>query len=283
MATTPYLTGYLVKPASISGTGIVVFTDGTSNIEPNQQQCEAYGYTYDIATGTCKAFEYSTTLSTALTNESNVVKGQGNITIGGTTNTYIMGVNNIVNGLSKNNIIVGNQNEIANGVNNANVYGTLGDATATNSIVLGGNAGTDILGERQNTTLLYGGQTTDGSSTLVYLNNTTDSFFQPQENSIFYFQSEVLAVRVGGAGGGGAVGDYASWVERGVVKNAAGTLSISRSQTAIVDSGTTAGWSTENTVSGSNFRLTVTGQRDMTLEWVATIRITEIRTSVTLT
>ena len=82
---------------------------------------------------------------------------------------------------------------------------------------------------------------------------------------------------------GGAVGDFKSWVERGVVKNAAGSLSISRSQTAIVDSGTTSGWSAENTVSSTNFRLLVTGARQMTLEWIATIRITEIRTSVTLT
>ena len=65
-----------------------------------------------------------------------------------------MGENNIVKGISRNNIIIGSNNEIANGVDNANVYGTLAQATADNSIVLGGNAGTDILGERQNITLM---------------------------------------------------------------------------------------------------------------------------------
>jgi hypothetical protein len=228
-------------------------------------------------------FQHSQQLNPAFTKEDNIVKGQGNDVIIGTKNSYILGVNNKVNGLSQNNIIVGNQNEITSGISNTFVYGTLADSVANNSIVLGGNNFSDTLGERQNTTILYGGQTTDGASSNLYMNNTTDSYFQPTINSIFYFQSEILAVRVGGASGGGAAGDYESWVERGVVKNANGTLSIRRSQTAIQSFGTTTTWSAENTVSGSDFRLTVTGMRGMTIEWIATIRITEIRTSVTLT
>jgi hypothetical protein len=278
-----YLTGFNVKPAAISHTGVVTFTDGTSNIPPNQKQCEAYGYTYDVATGTCKVFQHSQQLNSAFTKEDNIINGQGNDVIIGTKNSYILGVNNKVNGLSQNNIIVGNQNEITSGISNTFVYGTLADSVANNSIVLGGNNFSDTLGERQNTTILYGGQTTNDASTELYLNNTTDSFFQPTINSVFYFQSEILAVRVGGASAGGAVGDFKSWVERGVVKNANGTLSIRRSQTAIVSFGTTTTWAAENTVSGSDFKLTVNGMRGMTLEWVATIRLTELRTSVTLT
>tara|TARA_R100001530_G_scaffold89326_1_gene62214 strand:+ start:4992 stop:5843 length:852 start_codon:yes stop_codon:yes gene_type:complete len=283
MATIPYLSGFLVRPAAISNFGVVTFTNGRENIPPNQEQCEAYGYTYDTATGTCKAFQHSQQLTPTMTNEGNKINGQGNDVIRGTKNSYILGVNNKVNGLSQNNIIVGNQNEITSGISNTFVYGTLASSVANNSIVLGGNNFTDTLGERQNTTIMYGVQSITDGVTQACMNNTVDSFFQPTENSVFYFQSEILAVRVGGANLSGAVGDYKSWVERGVVKNAAGTLSISRSQTAIVDSGTTTGWSTENTVSGSNFKLAVTGARQMTLEWVATIRITEIRTSVTLT
>ena len=49
----PFLSDYPVKPNSINGLGIVKFTDGTNDITPNQQQCEAYGYTYDESTGTC--------------------------------------------------------------------------------------------------------------------------------------------------------------------------------------------------------------------------------------
>ena len=49
----PYLNGYTIKPAKINSLGIVEFTDGTNSVTPNEQQCQAYGYTYDKTTGTC--------------------------------------------------------------------------------------------------------------------------------------------------------------------------------------------------------------------------------------
>ena len=278
----PYLNGYSIKPATISALGEVTFTDGTNAIIPNQQQCEAYGYTYNEATGTCNAFTFSSNLGRSLNNENNNIQGSNNTTETGTNNTFIMGENNTVKGISRNNIIIGTSNEIANGVDNANVYGTLAQATANNSIVLGGNEAADVLGERQNITLMYGKQTTNNSTVDAFLNNTTDSYFVVPDNAVIYFQSETLAVRVGGDSGSGAVGDFKSWVERGVVKNAAGTLSIDRSRTSPADSGTTTGWSPVNNVSGTNFRQTCKGATGMTIEWVSTIRITQIQTSVTL-
>ena len=279
---TPYLHGYSVKPNVISEVGIVTFTDGTNEITPNQQQCEAYGYTYNEATGTCNAFTFSTQLGKSLRRESNNIQGAENVTGEGTTNTYISGEGNILEGESRNSIIVGSNNQINLGINNANVYGTLGEATTDNSIILGGNNGLDILGERQNVTLMYGKQTTDNSTVDAFLNNTTDSYFVVPDNTVVYFQSETIAVRVAGSSGSGAVGDFKSWVERGVVKNARGTLSIDRSRTSPADSGTTTGWSPINSVSGTNFLQTVKGATDMTIEWASTIRITQIKTSVEL-
>lgn len=278
----PYLNGYSIKPATINALGEVIFTDGTNAITPNQQQCEAYGFTYNEATGTCNAFRFSTNLEKSLNTENNNIKGANNVVETGTDNTCIMGENNIVKGISRNNIIIGSNNEIANGVDNANVYGTLAQATADNSIVLGGNAGTDILGERQNITLMYGVTTTDNSTVDAYLNNTTNSYFVVPDNAVIYFQSETLAVRVGGSSGSGSVGDFKSWVERGVVKNARGSLSIQRSRTSPASSGTTTGWSPINNVSGTNFRQTCKGATDMNIEWVSTIRITQLQTSVEL-
>ena len=278
----PYLHGYSIKPASVNSDGQVMFTDGTNNINPNQQQCEAYGYTYNQATGTCNAFTFSTTLGRNVINETNKLQGSGNVVETGTNNTTIVGENNTVKGLSRNNIIIGSNNEISHGVDNANVYGTLAQATADNSIVLGGNAGADILGERQNITLMYGKQTTNNSTVDAFLNNTTDSYFVVPDNAVVYFQSETIAVRVAGSSGSGAVGDFKSWVERGVVKNARGVLSIDRSRTSPASSGTTTGWSPVNSVSGTNFLQTVKGATDMTIEWASTIRITQIQTSVEL-
>ena len=106
---------------------------------------------------------------------------------------------------------------------------------------------------------------TDNSTVDAYLNNTSGKYFTVPTNSVIYFQSETVAVRVGGASGSGAVGDFKAWVERGVVKNAAGTLSIDRSRTSPADSGTTSGWSPINAVSGTNFRQTVKGATSMTI------------------
>ena len=280
--TITYITGFAVKPASVSGVGIVTFTDGTNSVIPNQLQCEAYGYTYNQATGTCSTFRYNTNLNREVANENNRTYGAGNSTQTGTNNTIVMGENNTVRGFSRNSIITGNQNEIANGVNNANVSGTLGEATADNSTVLGGNAGTDTLGERQSIHLLYGIQTLNGTNTISFLNNTTDSLFAIPENSIVYFHADVVAVRVGGTHATGAVGDCASWVERGVMINKSGVLSIARERDTIKSIGTVTNWQPTAIVSGTNFAMRVRGHADMTIEWASDIKFTEIKTGVTL-
>ena len=282
MATIPYITGFTVKPKAVTSFGIVIFTDGRDDITPNQLECEAYGYTYNQALGTCSAFRYNTNLNRNFSNINNTIKGPNNTTETGTNNTLIIGENNNVKGLSRNNLIVGNKNEIANGINNTYVVGTLGLSTANNSIVLGGNAGSDVLGERQSIQLMYGTQTTAGTTVDSYLNNTTDSYFVIPDNSIMYFHADVIAVRVGGAAAAGAVGDYASWVERGVVINKSGTLTVNRERDAIKSSGTVTDWRPVANVSGTNFRMTVRGETNTTIEWNSNITFTEIKTGVAL-
>ena len=279
--TISYLTGFDVKPLFTSSLGVVIFTDGTNPITPNQLQCEAYGYTYDKASGTCSIFRFNTNLNRSFSNESNKLQGAGNATETGTSNTYIIGENNTVKGFSRNNIIVGNQNEIANSVSNANVYGTLGEATADNSIVLGGNASTDNLAERQSIHLMYGTQTTAGGTVDSYLNNISGNYFTIPDNTAMYFHADVLAVRVGGTGTG-STGDFASFVERGVVINKSGTLSIERERDSIKSSGTVSAWRPTATVDGTNFIMDVRGATGVTIEWASNIRFTQIKTGVAL-
>ena len=215
----PFLTGFTVKPDSISEIGIVTFTNGRNNVTPNQLQCEAYGYTYNEDLGTCSTFKYNTNLNRAVSNENNKTFGVGNSTQTGTNNTIVMGENNTVRGFSRNSIITGNQNEIANGINNSSVSGTLAEATATNSTVLGGNAPDDLLGERQSIRVLFGKQTINNSVLSTNMNNIAGSKFDVPDNTILYFHATCLAVRIGGTNGRGAVGDYYSAIERGVVIN----------------------------------------------------------------
>jgi len=278
---TQFKKGLMVKPASVSNTGDVTFTDGANELKPNQYQCEAYGYTYDSDTGVCKAFEFSTTLRNSFTNETNTVQGQGNTSIPGATNTYMLGENNTANNLTRNNIIIGNNNQITENVNNSSVFGTLGEATVTNSIVLGGNNGADNLGERQSIQALFGVTTTDGSVTKSLLNNTADSYFTVPENTILYFHADVVAVRVAGTAGGNK-GDFKSWVERGVVINESGTLSIQRERDVIKSTGTTTGWQPTGGFVGTDFFIYVQAAAGMTVEWACNTTFTQIKTGVAL-
>jgi|TARA_R110002020_G_scaffold182359_1_gene377731 hypothetical protein len=282
----PYIHGQTIKPDLINVLGTVTFTDGTNvGIQANQQQCEAYGYTYNQETGTCSAFKVSTQLQTSIRNENNFIQGRGNETEIGTNNTYIMGENNTVKGASRNNIIIGSGNEIQNGIDNAIVFGTRADNTTKNSIVLGGNQGSDNLGERQAIHLMYGTQTTQGTEVNSYLNNTIDSFFVVPDNTIFYFHADVIAVRVGHTGEEppeGSLGDYASWVERGVIINKRGTVTVNREKDPIKSDGVVTDWRPRSDASGTNFIINVRGETNTTIEWNCYVRMTEIRTGVTL-
>ncbi len=276
-----YIKGYEVKPLTVTSSGLVMFTDGNNAIFPNQQQCEAYGYKYDTTTGVCKAFTTSVNLDKNINNTANTIRGSQNVTEKGTNNTLVFGESNTIKGFSRNNIVAGNNNEISNGVNNTYVYGTLAQSTADNSIVLGGNAPDDLLAERQSIQLIYGTQTTAGGTVDSYLNNVTDSFFVIPDNTIMYFHADVVAVRVGGTNTGNT-GDFASFVERGVVINKSGTLSISRERDAIKSSGTVTDWRPVANISGTNFRMTVRGETDVTVEWCSNITFTQIKTNVSL-
>ena len=283
----PFLSGFNIKPISISALGVVTFTSGNDTedipilVTPNQLQCEAYGYTYNKASGTCSTFRYNTNLNRSFDNVNNNTQGSGNTTETGTNNTYIMGENNTVKGMSRNNIIIGSNNEIANGVNNANVFGTLGEITTDNSIVLGGNAATDTLGERQAITLMYGATTTNGNTKASTLNNITANYLQIPDNTAMYFHADCIAVRVGGTGAGN-IGDYGSYVQRGVVINKSGVLSVNSERDNIRHSGSTSTWRTTGNIAGTSFYIGVRGATNVDIEWSITIRLTQIKTGVTL-
>jgi len=271
----------VVYPSMVSERGIVSFTDGVNAILPSQKICESYGYEYNKVLGTCSSFTYNTELFSSVSNKTNKFYGTRNIAQTGTTNTLIMGENNTLGGDSRNSIIIGSNNVIDYGINNANVTGTLGEATVDNSIVLGGNAGSDALGERQTMTVMFGRQTNVGTNKASFLNNTTDSYFPVPVNTILFFHAYAVAIRVGGSAGG-SVGDYASWVERGVVINKSGVLSVSRERDAIKSSGTVSGWQPTGAILGTDFYIKVRGAANMDIEWATTVTFTQIKTGVAL-
>lgn len=273
--------GYSVKPKEITTRNIVIYEgyigiEGLVDVIPTQGECEAYGFNF--INGKC----YVIANSTDFIDGSIHLEAGSNNSKGAKTNyTATIGLNNEIKYACSNDLIVGNNNSIIDSIDNTIVSGTKGEATASNSIVLGGNAPDDNLAERQFSTMMYGGYTTNGNTQSSYLNNTTSSFYQVPTDTAMYFHAEAIAVRVGGTGTGN-IGDYASFVQRGVVINKSGVLSVNSERDNIKHSGTTSHWRTSGNVSGTDFYIGVRGAANVNIEWAISIRFTEIRTGVAL-
>ena len=280
MATIPYIPGYLVKPTRTTGTGEVIFTDGTNEVSPNQLQCEAYGYTYNKALGTCSAFKYSTGLGRAFRNLSNFIKGVGNSTQTGTNNTLIMGESNTVAGLSRNNLIIGSNNEISNGINNATVVGNYGLAERDGEFVIGGGGFSGVTkGSAQSSTITLTGTTADGKHappTSLFVNGDVATTIIARDTSTGSFQgfeANVVGVRTGGTAAGN-VNDRILLRVTGIVYLKADNQSVS----TLGSYGNVTGWTAAMAFSGTNDMLfQVTGATNMNISWSCTLNIYEIK------
>ena len=273
--TIPFLKGFEVRPTRTTALGVVAYSDGTNEITPNQLQCEAYGYTYDKATGTCHAFRYNTNLNRSFSNLSNDVSGVGNTTQTGTNNTYVMGEDNTVSGLSRNNIVVGSNNEIANGINNASVFGNYGLAQREGEKVLGGGGFSGAgVGNAQSSTISLTGTTTDASATSLFVNGDAATTVIARTSGIFLgFEAVVIGVRTGGSAASGAVNDRLAVKVYGLVY----TTTVDQSTYDIGKFGTTGGWGAAMQFSGSDMLMQVSGAANMNISWSCTLNLYEIK------
>ena len=268
-----YLTGYKTKPYEVTAIGQVVFTDGINNdLQPNQVTCEAYGYTYNRATGTCSAFRFNTNLSANISNINNRINGAGNSTQLGSNTIQINGTDNTARGLNNNCLINGRENQIANGVNNASVLGgTLGKAIRNSEIVIGGGV---LSGISQTSTVQLGAITEDATATKLTIQSDGTSFIEVQNNSIFAFEIKVIALCSGGVSG--TAGDYTYLELKGAIQVDDGyNLAISQSSTTIASVGSTG--TAQVIAAGVDPYITieVTGAANRILEWFASVQITE--------
>jgi hypothetical protein len=219
-----FLTGYTIKPYEITPLGEVIFTDGTNNnITANQQQCQAYGYTYDNTSGSCRSFITTPTLDRTLNNINNLTNGAGNTTERGGNNIQINGSENATRGLNNNCFINGANNEIANGVNNATVLGVGGKADRDGSLVVGGGLesistlSTDFNCSRKVSTVNLSGTTTDNTATKLTVNGLGGTnYINVNTDSIVGFEIYITRLEVGGSSG--ALGNYSYRNIKGVVR-----------------------------------------------------------------
>tara|TARA_R110000787_G_scaffold135559_1_gene247875 strand:- start:1799 stop:2674 length:876 start_codon:yes stop_codon:yes gene_type:complete len=223
MATTPYINGLTIKPNSVSTLGVVTFTDGTNNITPNQSQCEAYGYTYDIASGTCRSFRFNANLERNISNINNKFNGAGNSTQLGSNTIHINGTDNATRGFNNNCLINGNTNEIANGVSNAVVFGTNGIARTEGEFTIGGGKGSlsdadvaTFISRRKTSTIELSGVTTGNTATNLTVQGDGSTYINIEANSIIGYDIYITRLELGGSAG--TAGNYSYRNIRGAVK-----------------------------------------------------------------
>ena len=268
--------GYTIKPDRTTTLGEVLFTDGTTtDIRANQVQCEAYGYTYERSSGTCRAFRYNTNLEIILSNVNNKFNGAGNTTQLGSNTIQINGSNNKAQGLNDNCFINGTNNTIANGVSNATVVGNNGTAYRDGEFVVGGGLFDDK--PIQTSTFFLTRQTTTATAEAMILNDShsaTATTIPRDSSSIITYTIDITAYRTGGSSASGAVGDRAFFKLQGVLKGNATAEAL----TNIASTGVITGWTVSSKfVSTSNWNISVKGAANMNISWSATLDIYELK------
>ena len=264
-----YLSGYTIKPSEITAVGEVRFTDGTnSNMGANQVTCEAYGYTYDITSGTCNSFSFNTNLDRNSSNINNKNNGSNNTTELGSNTVQINGSNNRTRGFNNNCLINGSGNEIANGLNNVTVLGSKGTALRDGELALGGG------GVTSTSLFLLDVTTTDATATPLLVNGDSAlAVIARNKVGVYSYTVDILAFRTGGTSGSGVPTDRTFLKLEGIVLGTIATETI----TTIAAVGTVVGWTAATVFSGTDMSIKVTGAAAMDITWQATARFNEMK------
>tara|TARA_R110000824_G_scaffold33842_2_gene108105 strand:+ start:5011 stop:5886 length:876 start_codon:yes stop_codon:yes gene_type:complete len=282
-----YLTGYTIKPYETNGLGEVIFTDGTNNdLGANQVTCEAYGYTYDNASGTCRSFTINSNLERNIGNINNKLNGAGNTTELGSNTVQINGTENTTKGFNNNCFINGSNNEIANGVNNSTVLGEGGKSDRDGELVIGGglediSTDADTNSNRKVSVVNLAGTTTDNTATNLTVNGSGGTnYINVNENSIVGFEIYITRLEVGGTPPTPTIGNYSYRNIKGVVRigGASGMAFIvgfTRNIGKIGVNGT-AVMVDSTTGSVDSITVQVTDRNNVTNIWSATVYLHEL-------
>ena len=227
-----YRDGFSIKPYRVTQSGAVFFTDGTTTetdevfeFFPDQLSCEAYGYKYDSASGTCYAGKFNPQINRAFENTTNLQRGNSNIL--SSDNTIVLGSNNSALG-NRNAIIIGEghtieQNEDFTSSNNASILGGKGAAITREAEVAIGGGKTTLAGEeftvnsrRQTSTIELAGTTTDNTATNLTDQGNGSSYINVKANSIIGYDIYITRLELGGTSG--TAGNYSYRNIRGAIK-----------------------------------------------------------------
>ena len=268
-----YKKGYTVKPKNILNSGEVIFTDGTNEIIPNQVTCEAYGYTYNSASATCQAYNFSTVLENKFNNILNNVSGGS--TENGTKNTILNGQEILTKGNNFNNIINGEKHQIENNINNSNVLnGSYALVENQGEVIISGGGFNEALGMSQTSFIQQSGNTTDATETALLVQYLPLTYIQKVKNSVIGFEAHIIGVNTGI--GEGTTGQYGYLQINGAVKFTNGLASTYYQTLLHV---VTSGHSGLNVtaemkdVTATSFGVHVTGLAETYIQWTADIKL----------
>ena len=268
-----YKKGYNIKPKEVLRTGEILFTDGTNNVIPNQAACEAYGYTYNAATGTCTAFKYDSTLDRKFHDIHNNVSG--GVTDNATQNTILNGQQHITKGNNFNNIINGEKHQIDNTIKNSNILGgSLGRLQNQGEVIMAGGGFGNILGSAQTSFIQQSGNTEDNTETLLYTQYITNKYIEKCANSVIGFEIHIVGVNTGV--GAGTAGDYGYIQVLGAATFTNGLASTyHQHQNYLVNSGTSGLHlnARMKDATATSFGVAVTGVNETYIQWAASIRL----------
>jgi hypothetical protein len=274
-----YKKGHTIKPKETLTNGIVIFTDGTNDVSPNQISCEAYGYKWDRKSNTCYGFSSNFKIEKLFKNTTNTIVGAENSIEGATQNTLINGNKNTTKGNNRNLLICGERHEVSNGINNASIIGgTLGKALRQSEVVIGGGGAFDVnlVGLNQTSTVQLAVNTTDDTATRMAIQGVSGgaaSLIAVQSNSVLGFEVKVIALVSGGVGGTAGHYKYFEITGAVLVNNSDGTT-FSQSTATIASVGATG--TVQMADSGTGFiTVEVTGTDGINIEWFASVQLTE--------
>ena len=277
-----YKTGFNIKPNKVTKLGQVIFTDGTNDVVPNQLACEAYGYRYNSATGTCNSYNFNTNLARKFNNIFNNTSGGS--TENGTKNTILNGQENTTKGDNFNNILNGEKHQIENNINNSIILGgSYGQVENQGEVVIGGGGFQEALGLglSQQSFIQQSNKTLDATETALLTQYLPLTYIQKVANSVIGFEANVIGVNYGGEG---EVGEYGYFQLTGAVKFTNGLVSdYHQTVHALVPHGHSGLNLTGEMkdVTATSFGVHVTGIAGTRIQWTASIKLWQNKLQIT--
>ena len=268
MADILYKDGYQIKPKRTLPTGTVLFTDGTNEVVPNQDACEAYGYKYNQETGVCYAFKTNRSVIFKEQNASNQLIGV-QFETNNTENSLLVGQKHITNNFNRNSVAFGDTHIIDNNVINSSVLsGRAGKSLYRGEAVFAGGGSTTTPGMYQQSKTHLSGKVTSNEDVSLYLQGNTNAAEQIllPANSICIYELYVTALCIGGSSG--TVGHYKTEKHLGscLTNNAGAITKVSSSVTAISSNGTTGTFSID-VATAYTMSLQVAGSTNVNCQW----------------